>query len=166
MDLPAALDVISSLESQLKELESMSKDYEFEMEQVIEKLRKDYISKCDELQAQKGYVTKLEIRLDDLENENAFLLNKMQNLQEENDQHLERNVLLEHELSDTREKLEQNHCARVDRKKKLKRDDEILQVSTSGSALLVLPRSQLASSSDTKLSTSKVISTTFPGSHH
>ncbi|GAV54480.1 hypothetical protein ZYGR_0AM00180 [Zygosaccharomyces rouxii] len=160
MDLPTALNVISTLESQLKELEIMSKDYESEMEQVIDKLRRDYVEKCDQWESQRTHVTELEIRVDELESENAFLSNKVSFLQEENDRHLERNVLLEHELYDTKERLE--NIDHIDRKKKLKRDNESLQVSTSGSTLLVMPRSHLTSNSDAKLNTSQVISTTSP----
>ncbi|AQZ18571.1 NDL1 (YLR254C) [Zygosaccharomyces parabailii] len=162
MDLPTALNVISTLESQLKELETLSKEYEFEMEQVIVKLREDYTEKCNEFVAQKSYVTKLEIQVDELESRNAYLTNRIQTLQLENDQHLERNVLLEHELCDAKEKLKDNH--HLDRKK-LKRSNEFLQVSTTESGLLVKSLSHLANNSDTKLSTSKVISTTFPGNH-
>lgn len=160
MDLPTALNVISTLESQLKELEIMSKDYESEVEQVIDKLRRDYVEKCDQWESQRTHVTELEIRVDELESENAFLSNKVSFLQEENDRHLERNVLLEHELYDTKERLE--NIDHIDRKKKLKRDNESLQVSTSGSTLLVMPRSHLTSNSDAKLNTSQVISTTSP----
>lgn len=163
MDLPTALNVISTLESQLKELETLSKEYEFEMEQVIVKLRQDYIEKCNESVAQKSYVTKLEIQVDELESQNAYLTNRIQTLQVENDQHLEQNVLLEHELCDAKEKSKDNH--HLNRKKKLKRSDEFLQVSTTESGLLVKSLSHLANNSDTKLSTSKVISTTFPGNH-
>lgn len=161
MDLSTALNVISTLESQLKELETMSKDYESEMEQVIDKLRRDYIEKCNQWESQKTHVTELEIRVDELESENAFLSNKINFLQDENDRHLERNVLLEHELYDARERLE--NIDHIDRKKKVKRSAEPLQVSTSGSTLLVMPRSHLTSNSDAKLNTSQVISTTSPG---
>lgn len=163
MDLTTALDVISTLESQLKELETVSKDYESEMEQVIEKLRRDYVEKCDQLEFQKTHVTELEIGMDELESANAFLSNKMKLLEEENDRYLERNVLLEQELYGAREKLE--NTDHIDRKKKLKRDNETLQfstVSTSGSSLLVMPRSHLTSNSDATLNTSQVISTTSP----
>ncbi|CAR30909.1 hypothetical protein ZYGR_0P02130 [Zygosaccharomyces rouxii] len=158
MDLSTALNVISTLESQLKELETMSKDYESEMEQVIDKLRRDYVEKCDQWESQRTHVTELEIRVDELESENAFLSNKINFLEEENDRHLERNVLLEHELYDAKERLE--NVDHIDRKKKLKRDSESLQVSTSGSSLLVMPRSHSTSNSNAKLNTSQVISTT------
>ncbi|GCE99310.1 hypothetical protein ZYGM_002944 [Zygosaccharomyces mellis] len=161
MDLSTALNVISTLELQLKELETMSKDYESEMEQVIDKLRRDYIEKCNQWESQKTHVTELEIRVDELESENAFLSNKINFLQDENDRHLERNVLLKHELYDAKERLE--NIDHIDRKKKVKRSTESLQVSTSGSALLVIPRSHLTSNSDAKLNTSQVISTTSPG---
>lgn len=160
MDLSTALNVISALESQLKELETVSKDYESEMEQVIDKLRREYVEKSDQCESQRIHTTELEIRVDELESENAFLSNKINFLQDENDRHLERNVLLEHELYDTREKLE--NVDHIDRKKKMKRDKESLHVSTSGSTLLVMSRSHLTSNSDAKLNKSQVISTTSP----
>lgn len=167
MDLATALNVISTLESQLKELETVSKDYESEMEQVIERLRRDYIEKCDQMESQKTHVTELEIRVDELESGNAFLSNKLNLLEEENDRYLERNVLLEQELYGAKEKLD--NTDHIDRKKKLKRDNEFLQVSTvstSGSSLLVMPQSHLTSNSDAKLNTSQVISTTSPRGKH
>lgn len=161
MDLPTALRVISSLEGQLKELESFSREYESEMEQVIDKLRNDYVKVSEGMQGQKSAVTKLEIRIDELESENSYLINKVRALELENDRQLEQNVLLEHEMHDLQELLVNKAQPDINNKKLKLNNNEPLRVSTLGSSLLIAPRkSSLRNAANTQLTTSRVLSTT------
>lgn len=162
--MPTALKVISSLEDQLKELEFVSREYESEMEQVIDKLRKDNLAKDSELENRKAIVTKLEIRVDELETEQSYLNNRIETLELENDREVERNVLLEHEIHDLRE-LSDNKNQPTDTNKRVKRNDNVpLRVSTVGSTLQILPcKNSFRDASNTQLTTSKVVSTTSPG---
>ena len=106
LDLETALQIISSLETQLSELESATKEYENDLEQVISNLKSDLLESQQQNRCNKKQITELEIQVDELENENIQLRNKIETLQLESDRRLERNVLLEHELLDTKDALQ------------------------------------------------------------
>ena len=140
MDLETALQVIKSLEQQLDELEDAEKEYENEMEEVIENLKKEVVQKNQELSSNKKQIVDLEIRVDELETQNAVLLNRNENLQAENDQHLEKNVLLEHELAYMKETLSTSSPSTTIEHKKIRRPDvDDFKVTTSGSTLFISP---------------------------
>ncbi|CAI4035167.1 hypothetical protein SMKI_12G3120 [Saccharomyces mikatae IFO 1815] len=106
LDLETAIQIISSLETQLSELECATKEYENDLEQVISNLKKDLLESRKHNKCSKQQITGLEIQVDELENENIQLRNKIETLQLESDRRLERNVLLEHELVDTKDALQ------------------------------------------------------------
>ncbi|CAI4046901.1 hypothetical protein N7582_003930 [Saccharomyces uvarum] len=106
MDLESAIQIISSLESQLNEIETATREYENDLEQVISNLKKELLESHTQHKSSKKQITGLEIQVDELENENIQLRNRIETLQLESDRRLERNVLLEHELLDTRDALQ------------------------------------------------------------
>ena len=150
LDLETAIQIISSLETQLSELEGATKEYENDLEQVISKLKSDLLESQQQNKCNKKQITDLEIQVDELENENIQLRNKIETLQLESDRRLERNVLLEHELLDTKEALQKlrvskeeatsgetrrNTSSLPSQNKKMKLFKDTIKVSTTSSTL-------------------------------
>ena len=81
LDLETAIQIISSLETQLSELEGATKEYENDLEQVISKLKCDLLESQQQNKCNKKQITDLEIQVDELENENIQLRNKIETLQ-------------------------------------------------------------------------------------
>ncbi|CAI4046586.1 hypothetical protein SKDZ_12G2850 [Saccharomyces kudriavzevii ZP591] len=150
LDLETAVQIISSLEAQLSELEIASKEYENDLEQVISNLKNDLLESNKQNKCNKKQITELEIEVDELENENIQLRSKIETVQLESDRRLERNVLLEHELLDTRDALQRlrvnkeeatddeakrNNGPPLSQNKKIKLFKDTIKVSTTRSTL-------------------------------
>ncbi|EJS42533.1 YLR254C [Saccharomyces arboricola H-6] len=183
LDLETAVQIISSLETQLSELETATKEYESDLEQVISNLRNEVLDCHKQGKRSKKQITGLEIQVDELENENAQLRNKIEALQLESDRRLERNVLLEHELVDTKDALQRlkvnkeeatgsseakrNTGPLASQNKKIKLFKETIKVSTTCSTLYLQNMTKNSSAvrshcniPNTQITQSTVIATT------
>ncbi|SCW02563.1 LAFE_0F09208g1_1 [Lachancea fermentati] len=165
MDLPTALRAISTLEKQLEELESTSNEYELELEATVERLKvelqkaKDEKNSVQSSNVAANNITKLEIRIDELENENRALKSQVESLRRENDSILEENVLLQHEVNDMTELI---HQTQVIPQKSIKEapHGENIRVSSNGSSLRITSRHTADSSKITHLSSTTVLAKT------
>ncbi|CCK71932.1 Ndl1p KNAG_0I01430 [Huiozyma naganishii CBS 8797] len=157
MDLPAALSLIRSLQSQLEEINAVSREYENEMEHVIQGLQNDINTLNDERDTQKRRMIELEIKVDDLENENSLLSSKLIDSNSQNDKLLERNVLLEHEVHDL-----QDYCDKqrrgLDRRGSVSKEKnstmptvDSLKVSMRGPSLVVSTKSPIGATASSNM---------------
>ena len=171
LDLPKALKLIRTLETQLDEINMVSKEYESEMENVLHELQNE-ITKLEQVNKEYHITGRnLEIRVEELESENSYLSQKLMNVMTQNDKLMEHNVLLEHEVYDLRK---YGDCASL---KSISSDKSSpssfcstssMTVSTKGSSLLIKPI--LVDNKDNqngliptiKLSQSTVMTTTAP----
>lgn len=102
LNLSQALDLIRILRQQLEELELTSKEYESQLEQVVEELKDELYKKDDtnDLTKINTKVVSLEVQVDELENENRGLKLEVSRLNQENDKLFEQTILLRHEVHD------------------------------------------------------------------
>lgn len=167
IELSQALEVISTLEQQLEALETTSREYENELEVVIEKLKQELLSKNDEIQKLKDQVThppredqvtSLEILVDELEIENNSLKAQVGALQQDNDRSLEQNVMLKHEINDLREALQR--IPKDDKIEKNLHHSSSMRVTTKGPTLRVTSMTKQNGDKKTHLSSATVMATT------
>lgn len=171
IDLPRAIKLIKTLEKQLEEVNVVSKEYENEMENVLKTLQTE-LSKLQEINKEYQINKRnLEIRVEELETENACLIHKTKTLTKNNDKLLEENILLEHEVCDLRKYIDSNplHSIYSDKSSKSSiYSRNSLTVSTNGSSLIVKPLcknsygNEMGPTPTIKESHSIVVATTIP----
>lgn len=142
LDLPKALKLIKTLETQLDEINMVSKEYENEMENVLHRLQNE-IHKIEQVN-KKYHITgrNLEIRVEELESENAYLSQKIMNMMTQNDKLMEHNILLEHEVHDLRKYIDCDSLKSMSSEKSSVSSfcsANSMTVSTKGSSLLIKP---------------------------
>lgn len=151
LDLPKALEIIRTLESQLAEINTVSKEYETEMEVVLHHLQSEVANLEQKNKEHHIKERNLEIKLEELESENDFLSQKLNNVLQQNDKLMENNILLEHEVIDLRKYTDCISLKSVSSGKSSSSSlcsTESLTVSTKGSSLLIKP----AGSKDNEIS--------------
>lgn len=171
IDLPKAIKLIKTLERQLEEINIVSKEYEIEMENVLKTLQKE-ITRLEETNKEcRRNKRNLEIKVEELETENACLAQKVKSLTQKNDKILEENILLEHEVCDLRKYIDSSSLNSVFSDKSSKSSicsRNSLTVSTNGSSLIVKPvfknsyGKEIGLTPTTKESHSMVMATTVP----
>lgn len=142
IDLPKAIKLIKTLERQLDEVNTVSKEYENEMETVLKTLQKEMIKLQDMNEEYRINKRDLEIKVEELETENACLSQKVLGLAKKNDKLIEENILLEHELCDLRKYVDSSSLNTISSDKSSKSSiysKNSLKVSTYGSSLVVKP---------------------------
>lgn len=182
LSLDDALCVIRDLQSQIEELGSASHDYETELEGMIKKLELQVKEKDKVIQSLKSnepsvcyqkQITSLEVQIDDLESENCALRSRLGALQSENDSVIEQNVLLQHEISDLKQKTKkpaekpshssESHIPSCSSTPNSVRKPVIasqLKVSSNQSSLRISPHKSTADINITHLSTTSILATT------
>ncbi|SCV04895.1 LANO_0G13784g1_1 [Lachancea nothofagi CBS 11611] len=191
LSIEDARKVIISLEKQLEELECTSNEYEVELEGVIQKLETQMLEKDELIESLKRdkapkniqrQIASLEIRADELENENRSLRCQLRDSQTENDALIEQNVLLQHEVSDLNQRQQEvaeavsmssasrildtlkiesptkpNNVPRTQKRTHL---SNVLRVNANQSSLRLSSFKEAADNHATHVSTTSVVSTT------
>lgn len=142
IDLPKALKLIKTLQSQLEEVNMVSKEYESEMENVIDRLQLEVSHLNRERKNDRLLKRNLEIKMEEMESENSYLSQKLLNITSQNDKLMENNILLEHEVNDLRKRVDYDCLKSLASDKSSPSSlcsTSSMAVSTSGSSLLIKP---------------------------